>query len=157
MDPASIDETVDYISIVRLQRAYADAVNRRAWADFVELFRPDARIEIDTVTRPVFEVVGPAEFATFVGGATERFGFFEFVILNPHIELWVDGDHDAASARIFMQEVRVDLTGSRTDAYGMYRDSYRRIDGRWWITARTYRSLTRTPGFEVFPTPDYSL
>ncbi len=157
MDQASIDETVDYISIVRLQRAYADAVNRRAWNDFTELFVPDAPIEIDTVTRATFEVTGPAEFATFVGEATERFDFFEFVILNPHIEVWPGGDHDAASARIFMQEVRIDHVGSRTDAYGMYRDTYRRVDARWWITSRKYRSLTRTPEFEVFTTPDYAI
>ena len=38
-DPAA--ETVDYVAIQRLQAAYADVVNRRAWPELADLFRPD--------------------------------------------------------------------------------------------------------------------
>ena len=40
------------VALGRLQARYADVVTRRAFAELVDLFRPDATVTIDTVTRP---------------------------------------------------------------------------------------------------------
>jgi hypothetical protein len=147
--------TDDVVAIERLQSAYADVVNRRAWAELEHLFTTEAVIRIDTVTSEPFELVGPAALGAFIGGAVERFAFFEFVRLNAHIELAVGGDPDAAGCRLFMCEVRRDVgTLDWSVAYGVYHDRYRRSDGAWRFERRDYQSLTRTDG-EVFPFPQH--
>lgn len=145
-DPTA--ETVDYVAITRLQAAYADVVNRRAWTELSDLFRPDALVRIDTVTRPVFELHGPAAVGDFIGPAITHFEFFEFVILNSVVTI----DGDRAAGRIFMCELRQDRESGRfTRAFGRYEDTYVRHDGRWWFAARDYRSLARSGRDEVFP------
>ena len=81
------DATDDIVAIGRLQSAYADVVNRRAWGELDGLFMADAHIRIDTVTRPTIELVGAEALGDFIGSAVERFAFFEFVPLNAHTEL----------------------------------------------------------------------
>jgi len=147
-------DTIDYVAITRLQAAYADTVTRRAWDEFDAQFLPDAIVRVDTVTNPVVEVAGPVAVGTFIAGAIERFEFFEFVILNTHVEQRVDGDATRARARLYMCELRVDAASGRfTQAFGLYRDEYRSVDGRWWFARRDYQSLTRSGRNEVFAFP----
>jgi hypothetical protein len=155
-DAALVAETVDHLAINRLQSAYADTVTRRDWPTLSELFLHDAVLHLDTVTRDPMEVIGPAAIGEFIGGAVERFDFFEFVALNSLVTLAVEGDRDAASGRTFMCELRRNVSdGAWTTAYGLYRDRYRRVDGRWWFAGRDYRSLARTgEDGGVFPFPD---
>jgi hypothetical protein len=144
-------ETVDYVAITRLQSAYGDVVNRRAWDEFAGLFLPDAPVHIDTVTNPVVSATGPAELGRFIGGAVERFEFFEFVILNTVVDFF---GTDAARARVYMCELRQERESGRfTTAFGLYRDEYARVDGRWWFAKRRYQSLARSGRGEVFPFP----
>lgn len=147
--------TDDVVAIERLQSAYADVVNRRAWPELDGLFLPDAVIRIDTVTRDPFELVGPKALGEFIDGAVQRFAFFEFVRLNAHIELDLDGDPDAARCRLFMCEIRRDVgTLDWSVAYGVYHDRYlRSLDG-WRFHRRDYQSLTRTGG-GVAPFPHH--
>jgi hypothetical protein len=153
--PAELQqETIDYISITRLQQAYGDVVNRRAWDEFGDLFLPDANIRVDTVTNPVVDVTGPAALGAFISSAVERFEFFEFVILNTRIDIGLDDDLDAARARVFMCELRQEhLNGHWSNAFGVYHDAYARVDDRWWFARRRYQSLARTGRAEVFPFP----
>lgn len=145
-DPTA--ETVDYVAITRLQAAYADIVNRRAWSELTGVFRSGAPVRIDTVTRPVITLEGPEAVGTFIGEAIARFEFFEFVILNAVVDL----AGDAATGRIFMCELRQDRDSGRfTRAFGRYDDTYVRHEGRWWFAARDYRSLARSGRDEVFP------
>lgn len=147
--------TDDVVAIERLQSAYADVVNRRAWPELDGLFLPDAVIRIDTVTRDPFELVGPAALGEFIDDAVQRFAFFEFVRLNAHIELDLDGDPDAARCRLFMCEVRRDVgTLDWSVAYGVYHDRYRRSSDGWRFHRRDYQSLTRTGG-DVAPFPQH--
>ena len=149
VDPVA--ETVDYVAISRLHGVYADIVNRRAWEEFAEIFLPDAPVRIDTVTNPIVDVTGPQELGAFIGGAIERFEFFEFVILNLRVEI----DGDAARSRVFMCELRQERDSGRfTRAFGLYRDRLQRSEGRWRYARRRYQSRARDGRGEVFAYPE---
>lgn len=149
LDPA------DHAAIDRLQRAYADGVTMRDWTQVQGLFLRDATISLDLVTRPAIQLSGPAELTDFVATALERFSFFQFVILNSHVEASAT-DPAAAKARMFMSELRLEQGArKRDDTHGLYRDTYRRTDqpgyGGWRFASRWYRTLARFPANEVFP------
>lgn len=135
------DETEDVVALWRLQSTYADIVTRRAWPELETVFLPDVTIEVDTVTAEPHRFVGPVAFADFVGPSVSRFDHFGFVILNSV----VDVDGATARGRIFMCEIRHEsATDDWSTAYGLYQDTYRRVDATWWIADRRYRSLART-------------
>lgn len=149
-------DALAYLGITRLQAAYADVVTRRAWSELDGLFLPDAAVHIDTVTAPVIEVVGPAQLGEFIGGAVERFEFFEFVILNTVVDVRSPTD---AVGRLYMVELRQDAgSGTWSNAFGLYQDRYRYDRDRWRFAERSYQSLARTgpvleqPG-EILPFP----
>jgi hypothetical protein len=145
-----VDDTADYVAITRLQAAYADAVTRRAWEEFDALFVPDAPVRVDTVTNPVVEAAGPRAIGDFIARAIERFEFFEFVPLNTVVEI----DGNTARGRLYMCELRQEASnGHFSQAFGVYHDDYRRVDGRWQFAARRYQSLARTGRNEVFAFP----
>ena len=150
-----LQETVDYVAITRLQNAYADTVTRRAWPEFDDMFLPGAPVRVDTVTNPVIELVGPQQVGDFIGAAVERFEFFEFVPLSTRVALRVGGHPDHATGRLYICELRQEATsGAFTRAFGVYRDDYRRVDGRWWFARRDYQSLARSGRGEVFAFPE---
>jgi ketosteroid isomerase-like protein len=144
---------VDHRAVSQLQSGYADAVTSRDWAAMRALFVPDVVVTLDLGDRPAMEVVGAEELVAFVSGAVERFPFFEFVILNAHTELWPGGDRGAATARIFLCELRQGGDDqARTQAFGRYTDRYVRVDdGTWRIARRAYRSMARWPAGDTFP------
>ncbi len=151
----SAREVADHLTVSQLQSAYADVINRRAWAELAELFVVDAPVRIDTVSREPFELSGPEQVGEFIAGAIERFAFFEFVILNSRINLAVGGDEDRAAARIFMCEIRLETaTDEWSTAYGVYHDRYVRTADGWRFARRDYQSLARTTG-EVFDFPHH--
>jgi hypothetical protein len=138
------------LAVLRLQAAYGDAVTRRAWAEVVALFEPDAAVHIDTRTREPFTLEGADAIATFIERSLDGFAFFEFAILNAVAE--VDGD--TATGRVYICELRHDHEGEWTQAYGLYRDRYVRRAGDWRIAGRRYSSLARTgPRIESFTLP----
>lgn len=149
-------ETADYVALQRLVSRYGDAVNRRVWGELDELFLPDAPVRVDTVTNPVVDLVGPSAVGEFIGGAIERFEFFEFATLNLRIDLYPEGRADSATGRLFMCELRQERDNGRwSNAFGVYHDDFRRVDGRWWFSRRRYQSLARTGRGEVFPFPHH--
>jgi hypothetical protein len=155
-----IAETVDYLAIRRLQSAYADVVSRRAWPELGDLFLPEARVEVDTRTAEPLLFDGPGALGTFIAGAIERFGFFEFVVLNTRIEVGVGGDPGRADGRMYMCELRVEAdTGEWNNAFGVYHDRYQRTEDGWRFAHRRYHSLARTAGephlAEVFGFPHH--
>jgi hypothetical protein len=157
--PGDPDDTRHVVALWRLQSAYADVVTRRAWPELGDVIRPDAVIEIDTVTAPVRTVMGPAELAAFVGPAVERFDHFAFVILNTVVEVISrpdgPGGTGEARGRIFMCEVRHDpASDTWPNVHGLYQDRYEWHAGRWWIAGRHYRSLARQgPPTEIIGLP----
>jgi hypothetical protein len=165
-EPGGARDTDDVVALWRLQSAYADCVTRRAWPEVADLFLPDAEVELDLVTSPLRTIVGPADLASFIEKAIERFDHFAFVILNTVVDVApppaAGGPAVEATGRIFMCEIRHDreaAAGSDGDgwstAYGLYRDRYRWVDGRWWIAGRRYRSLARQgPQTTILGLPD---
>jgi SnoaL-like domain len=147
------DDTADVVALWRLQATYADIVTRRAWPELATVFRPDVTVEVDTVSGDPHRLVGPQEFASFVGPATDRFDHFEFVILNTVVDL---AGPDDARGRIFMCEIRHESASDEwSTAYGLYQDRYRRVDGAWWFADRRYRSLARNgSNAGIFGLPD---
>ncbi|HEX3841905.1 MAG TPA: nuclear transport factor 2 family protein [Acidimicrobiales bacterium] len=142
--------------IRRLQHAYADVVNRRAWAELEELFLPDAAIVINTRKGDPLRLVGGTALGEFIGSSVTRFSFFEFEILNAHI-VFPDGPGaGSAVCRLYMCEHRQEESSGRwTNAFGLYHDRYRFDDGRWWFAQRDYHSLARHgQDLEVFPFPE---
>lgn len=144
-------DAVSHVAIGALQAAYGDAVTRRDWPAVVALFEPDASVTLD-LGRGEPRVMGPVELAAFVDEAISRFDLFVFTILN---RLVLDVDGDEATGRVWLAEVRQDLDGVPSVAYGCYDDTYRRTGSAWRIAGRRYRSVARTaaPGsataFEV--------
>ncbi|HEY3832567.1 MAG TPA: nuclear transport factor 2 family protein [Acidimicrobiia bacterium] len=150
----ALDDTRDYVAITRLQAAYADVVNRRAWAELVDLFEATAMIRVDTVTAEAREFSGPLPLGEFIGGAIERFDFFEFVILNTVVAVGDGVDATVATGRVFMCEIRRDHASEEFSiAFGVYHDRYRRGADGWRFARRDYQSLARTdpPGAFSFP------
>lgn len=150
-DPHIHQETIDYIALRRLQSAYADVVTRRAWPELAGLFRPEAEVVIDRMDGKPLVLHGPQAVADFISKAIAHFDLFEFVVLNTVIDI----QGERASARMYMWEARHDPVAGRSDAFGLYRDEHRRIDGRWWFTGRRYQTLGRSlgPQLAVFPLP----
>jgi hypothetical protein len=135
------DDLLDAFAINRLQAAYGDIVTRRAWDELVPLFVDDAPVRVDTVTRPVVELVGPREIGEFIATAVERFELFEFVVLNAVAQVVADGQ---ATGRVWIAEIRQERGGGQwSTALGLYADEYRRVDGSWRFAARRYRSIAR--------------
>jgi hypothetical protein len=152
MEDRALTETVDYVAIRRLQSSYADIVTRRAWPELARIFRPDAEIVIDRRDGKPLVLQGPEGVGDFVSKAIAHFDLFVFVILNTVIEI----EGDRASARMYMWEARHDPAGGRSDAFGLYRDEYRRLDGRWWFSGRRFQTMARTlpADLSVFPFPE---
>jgi hypothetical protein len=145
MDQEAMQDTIDHVAITRLQSAYADIVNRRAWHELSSVFRPDATVSIDRRAGDPLVLHGPAAVGEFIGGAIAHMDFFEFVILNVTTTLRRDGDADRAAARMYMCELRHERdNGRRTTAFGVYHDEYVRADGTWRIAGRVYHSMART-------------
>jgi SnoaL-like domain len=151
-------EAQAHTGIVRLQAAYGDVVTRRAWDEMADLFTDDAVVVVDTGRGDPVTAEGGAAMADFIAASIERFEFFEFVPLNTVLD--IDGDAGTATGRLYIQELRQEAaTGRFTTAYGLYRDRYRRVGGKWRFADRRYRSLARTAtegdrDLEVLPQPE---
>ena len=155
LDDDLVAEAVHDTGVRRLQHAYADVVNRRAWSELESLFLADAEVVIDRRAGAPLRLVGGKEVGEFIGSAIEHFSFFEFVVLNAHIAFPDGPTGGSAVCRLFMCELRQDASsGAFTTAFGLYHDRYVFDRGRWWFARRQYHSLARHGGvLDVFPLP----
>ena len=154
MADSELDLTIAHVGVARLQALYGDVVTRQEWSELSELFTPDCvvRLELKTST---LDITGPEELGRFIGGSLAQFEFFTFTIVNSVIDI-APGCTEATS-RMYIRELRQGRDDHRwTTALGLYRDTYAKVDGRWWFTSRLYSSLARgTTGesLEVFDVP----
>jgi len=160
LSPDALAALVDHNAIERLVPRYADVITRRALQAMPALFVADMPLQLDLVTSPLREMTGAVEIGNFIDGAVQRFSFFEFVPLNLHVELYPNGDRRTATARLWMCEIRCgadghDGAGNWSTAYGLYDDTFCKVQERWWFARRSYRSLARTgDGAVVLPFPE---
>jgi SnoaL-like domain len=156
IDDELVAEAVHDTGVRRLQHAYADVVNRRAWPELSDLFEPDAPVIIDRRSGEPLRLTGPAALGEFIGASIEQFEFFEFVVLNAHIVFPEGPGAGTAVSRLFMCEIRHHRdTGRQTNAYGIYHDRYRFDSRRWWFAERRYHSLARHGReLDTFPFPE---
>ena len=155
LDEALVAESVHDTGVRRLQHAYADVVNRRAWSELDQLILPGAEIVIDRRIGEPLVLVGGTQLGEFIGTSIAQYEFFEFVILNAHI-VFPDGAlAGTAVSRLFMSELRQHRDSGRwTTVFGLYHDRYALEAGRWWFAGRRYHSLARSrQDLEVFPVP----
>lgn len=151
---AELRDTVDDVALRALISNYADVVNRRTWAEFDDLFLPEASIILELGDRPPMVFTGPSEIGTFIGGALEQYPFFEFVALNVRTMLRVGGDGDRADLRTYMCELRQDHAGAPSRAFGLYQDDVVRTPVGWRFAARRYCSIGRGEyGLDLMPPP----
>ena len=148
-------DAVDEVAIRALISAYGDVVNRQAWSELADFVVAAAPITIDLRDRPAIKVVGPIALGEFIGGAIERFAFFEFVALNVHVELRSKGSVNHAAVRTYMCELRQDHDGMASRAFGLYQDQVVRIPELGWrFAARSYQSIGRGEyGLDLMPPP----
>ena len=152
---AELRDTVDDVALRALISNYADVVNRRTWAEFDDLFLPEASIILELGDRPPMVFTGPSEIGTFIGGALEQYPFFEFVALNVRTMLRVGGDGDRADLRTYMCELRQDHAGAPSRAFGLYQDEVARTPAGWRFAARRYCSIGRGEyGLDLMPPPE---
>jgi len=149
--------TDDHAAIFRLQRAYADVVSRMAFAELGELFVPDIRLLMELPGRPK-ELVGPQAFGEYIARRVAHLEFFQFVLTNAVAELAAD-DGNRAHGHMHFHELHQDREHHRLRTlYGLYRDEYVRVDGRWWFAHRRFAPLAMTSSddsrdLDVFPNP----
>jgi hypothetical protein len=150
-------DVVDEMQIRRLHAAYADAVNRAAWSEFHDLFRPDVELIVSRGgSAPPDRVNGPEAIGQLIAGYISRYDFLIQVILNARICLRYQDDPDRAFARLFIAEFRQwSDTGRALESAGVYHDEYRRVEARWWFARRRYDRLYHTApaDLEVHPFP----
>lgn len=152
-DRDSLHALLTHHAIEQLHTTYADIVNRRAWDELGPLFTEDAVVHVDTVSADPVEAAGAEQLAGFLDRSVERFAFLEFMVLTLRIEPPAADAPDRTTSRLWMREVRRDVdTLAWSEAYGLYRDTYRRDGETWRFAERRYRSITRTDG-DVFPLP----
>jgi hypothetical protein len=153
--PLMSDDVLAEMAIARLQRAYADAATRKAWSELAALFTPDCRIQFDTSSGNVIEVIGGEAFGAFAAKTADRFAFWEYVPLNFVVEIDPAG---TARGRTYSFEIDLDDdTGEIVNSYGLYHDDYVRVDGTWLWNRRRYQTLARRKGDEAmvsFPLKD---
>lgn len=157
IDDELVAEAVHDTGVRRLQHAYADVVNRRAWSELSDLFDPEAPVVIDRRSGDPLLLTGPEALGEFIGTSIEQFDFFEFVVLNAHIVFPEGPAAGTAVSRLFMCEIRHQRdTGRQTNAYGIYHDRYRFDSRRWWFAERRYHSLARHGReLDTFPFPEH--
>ena len=154
-DPDELRLALDEVAIRRLQAAYGDAVSRQAWAELGPMFAAGAPIELDLHDGTTRRFEGGEAIAGFIAGSIERFEFFEFALLNAVVDVVGSAE---ATGRLYMWELRQEAGSHRwTNAYGLYRDRYARVGGRWVFAERRYSSLARSApdgdGMVVFDIP----
>ncbi len=151
---AELRDAVDEVALRALIANYADVVNRREWSELDSLFVADAPITIDLRGGAPLAVEGPTALGEFIGGAIERFAFFEFVALNVRVQLRARGAVDRAHLRTYMCELRQDYDGAFSRAFGIYQDEVTRTSSGWRFASRSYQSIARGDmTLDILPPP----
>jgi hypothetical protein len=116
---------------------YTDAINRRDWGVFPEIYAADAHWEA------VGEGISFDGLAAITEGLSGLAGAMSYLVQsNAPAVIEVAGDR--ATARSTMHEIwALPAEGIKADVHGYYDDELARIDGRWMFTSRRFNFLHR--------------
>ncbi|MDE2596085.1 MAG: nuclear transport factor 2 family protein [Sphingomonadales bacterium] len=123
--------------VADLVHAYALHIRQGEPARCAELFTPDGSFEVRTwdprnaatlTTRTRTE--GRAAIAGFIGSSTGAVRMFPMI---HNLLVTVNGDRAEASSLMIGRPFP-----EGSEVIGEYADSFRRVDGRWFFTARIY-------------------
>ena len=135
------DAAEAYLSVQRLQSAYADISTRHAFEEMTSILTPDACVSFDTRSGKLFEIEGAAEFAAFGAKMTAGFAFYEYIPLNFVVTIDPGG---TAHGRTYSLEVAEDAQSREwIEFYGVYDDEYVIFEGTWRFSRRQYRTYGR--------------
>ncbi len=128
--------TDDYVALRQLAERYADAVNRfdpQAWG---QTWSPDGEWHIGEVHK------GREQMVAFW---TDIMSTIENVWMHVYSGVIDDVTGDTARGRWYMGEVTNRGEGARNMNSLCYFDTYRRLDGQWYIQTRKLEALYRGP------------
>jgi ketosteroid isomerase-like protein len=138
----------DEQAIRQLTASFSDAVNRRAFDDFGQLWLPDGVWAIPGLE----DAVGPN---AIVAQLEQLISSFDFLLQLLHGgQVWVEGD--AARARWYLVELGRTSDGQGVHFAGVYQDRLVRTNAGWKFGARKfdflYRGFADLPG-KAYPFP----
>ncbi|MFJ8726429.1 nuclear transport factor 2 family protein [Streptomyces sp. NPDC093269] len=120
---ATVRNLADIQEIGQLKARYFQDIDTKQWADLQSLFTPDAHINTGQAFNSPAELV-KATKALIADAPTAHQGFL------PNIS--VKGDKGTGT---WAMEDYVNLkAGGGFHGYGQYHDTYKRINGRWYIS-----------------------
>lgn len=123
----TLETIASQLEIRELVAHYSEAISRGNVADFLSTWAPDAEWEILGK-----HAKGHAELEAVLLSFTKGFAFVVQRVSGG--ELTIDGDR--ARGRWTVTENAKTLDGNAILAIALYRDDYRRIDGRWRFAHR---------------------
>ncbi len=128
---------VDELAIRDLQARYCDAVNRR---DAVAMEQTWAKESVwGFLGKPI---EGRDNIISFWKQAMA--GFPKILQFYWPAGLKIDGD--TGTGRWYLQEIVVDTKGNPLQFYGVYNDTYGKIDSEWLFTMRRFDLIHQGPG-----------
>jgi ketosteroid isomerase-like protein len=128
--------TRDQLEIRSLIENYSDAACRRDTDGIVALWADDGRWSVPDM-KGLENVIGKSAIRETWEGAKPLFPFCFLICTPGYIEI----EGDAASARVYTTEVLKDPQGNVREAVGRYDDEFKRINGKWLFSSRTWYML----------------
>lgn len=125
----------DELAIRELAHKFSDAANRRDAELFQSLWSPDGKW-----------IIGPPVGLEFGGkdqmgaSVTKMLGLWDFFvqITGPGV---VELDNNRAKARFYVNEIARGKDGKGNFNLSMYEDELVKIDGSWFFSKRTYKTI----------------
>jgi len=132
-------EALDRLEIRELRSAYSRAIDYENYERAHDIFTEDALVKYRTGNKH-----GAQEVYEYWRDKVE-YEFSLHTVLMPELEI----DGDDATGKWYMLVFYVAPDGSSGHVMGWYEDEYRRVDGRWKISAMDMGIEHDTAGYHV--------
>lgn len=149
-DATAVQRLLAIEAIKQLKARYFRALDTKAWADFGDVFAPDAVLEVPEAAMVTEgrEAIVAAVSGALVGATTVHHGHM------PEIEITSADTARGTWAMFDSVEWPAPEGGARVGlrGYGHYHEEYVRRDGRWYIQRSRLERLRVDP-LAAFPAP----
>lgn len=127
----SLQEMSDRFEIQDVLTAYCTAIDAGQWDDLDDIFTSDATIDYSAVGGASGDL---ATAKQFLSSALPMFPAYQHLIAN--VTMSIDGDRATARTMCHNPMVMPGEDGKLLTVGIWYRDTLRRVDGRWRIASR---------------------